>query len=138
MDNSVILNKIETVRKCISRIEEKCPDTVEELKNNYDLQDIISVNLERAIQASVDIASHIIVDKEEDVPSTMGESFLILKKTNIISEDLAEKLKKAIGFRNISVHEYKKIDWEIVFSIITEHMINFKDYVKKILEYMEK
>ncbi len=137
MDNIVILNKIETLRNCVSRIELKCPGKIEELKNNYDLQDIISLNLERAIQSSVDIALHIIADTEEKVPTTMGESFIILQKLKFIPKDLAMNLQKSIGFRNISVHEYKKIDWEIVYEIITNHLSNFKEYVKYILKLLD-
>lgn len=138
MDNAVILNKIETLRNSISRIENKCPEDVSILIDDYDLQDIISLNLERAIQASVDIALHIIADTEEKAPPTMGESFIILDKIGVISKELAEQLQKAVGFRNISVHEYKKIDWEIVYIIITQQLSNFHDFVKYILEHMNK
>ena len=64
MDNDVIANKIERIRRCITRVESKCPTSVDQLGDDYDLQDIISVNLERAIQSCVDIATHIIASKD--------------------------------------------------------------------------
>ncbi len=54
-----------------------------------------------------------------------------------ITAELAERLRKAAGFRNISVHGYKKIDWEIVFSICTKHMNDFRAYAAKVLAYFE-
>jgi uncharacterized protein YutE (UPF0331/DUF86 family) len=53
----------------------------------------------------------------------------------VISTELAERLRKAVGFRNISVHEYEKIDWEIVYSICTKHMKDFREYAAGVMVY---
>ncbi len=50
MDTDVILAKLESLQRCISRIEEKTPLKVEILESDYDIQDIISLNLERTVQ----------------------------------------------------------------------------------------
>lgn len=105
MDIDLILAKIESLRKCISRIEQKRPDSPDKLNSDIDLQDIISVNLERAVQQCVDIASIIISDTEAAPPPTMSSSFTALAENRIIDITLAERLSKAVGFRNIAVHE---------------------------------
>ena len=137
MENDLILVKIESLRKCIMRIELKRPASPEILRSDIDLQDIISVNLERAIQQCVDIASIIISDTEAPPPSTMASSFTALADCGIIEKQLSEKLGKAVGFRNIAVHEYDKINWDLVYSIITYNIDNFRLYISVILEYME-
>ena len=75
MDKDVINRKLESLRHCIARITSKMPMTVEALSSNYDLQDIISVNLERAVHTCVDIAAHVISETEVPPPSTMAEGF---------------------------------------------------------------
>ena len=60
MDKQLIHEKLESLRKCVARIQNKCPKIREKLHSDPDLQDIISVNLIRAVQISVDIAAHII------------------------------------------------------------------------------
>ena len=115
MDIDLILTKIESLRKCISRIEQKRPDNPDKLNSDIDLQDIISLNLERAVQQCVDIASIIISDTEAAPPPTMASSFTALAENRIIDQILSERLSKAVGFRNIAVHEYNKIDWNIVY-----------------------
>ncbi len=135
MDPEVALAKLDSLRRCIQRIEEKTPSNAEVLKQDYDIQDIISINLERAVQISVDIAAHILSNTDTITPTTMGETFIALSETRIISRELAEKLRKAVGFRNISVHEYEKIDWEIVYSICTKNIDDFRRYAAKVLEY---
>lgn len=50
MDRDVVLKKLESLRRCIKRIQDKTPQAYEELVDDYDLQDIITINLERAVQ----------------------------------------------------------------------------------------
>ena len=138
MENDVLLSKIDSLQRCIKRIEEKRPKEPKILKKDVDLQDIISINLERSIQISVDIALHIIADSDFESPSTMGESFIVLSEMKIISKEVAERLKKGVGFRNISVHAYEKIDWDIVFSIIHNHLSDFREFAKSIMKIVNK
>ena len=135
MDTDVVLAKLDSLQRCVSRVEEKTPSNVDVLKSDYDMQDIISLNLERAVQISVDIAAHILSTKDTSTPATMGETFTALSEVGVISTELAQRLRKAVGFRNISVHEYEKIDWEIVFSICTKHMKDFREYAAGVLAY---
>jgi len=130
--HDVVRRKLESLRRCISRIEEKRPDSVEILKNDYDIQDIISLNLERAIQVSVDIGSYLLAESDKTPPDTMGEIFSSLAAVGSISENLALRLKLAVGFRNISVHEYQSVDWAIVFSLIHNNLNDFKDFMRAV------
>ncbi len=137
MVNAVIYNKIEALRRCISRIESKRPQFVHELIDNIDLQDIISINLERAVQVCVDLAAHLIAERDSDAPATMTECFEKLHELKIIDSELAKRLKKAVGFRNLVVHAYEKIDWNIVFSIITKDLSDFKEYSRCIMRLLD-
>ncbi|MCD6122493.1 MAG: DUF86 domain-containing protein [Spirochaetales bacterium] len=136
MENDVLKKKLESLRRCIQRLTDKRPNTVSELLNNYDLQDIISINLERAVQISVDIGAYLLAQENIKVPETMGEVFTALSAENIIKGDLAERMRKAVGFRNISVHEYENVDWNIVFSIITNNLEDFKSFMKAALMFL--
>jgi uncharacterized protein YutE (UPF0331/DUF86 family) len=135
MDRELILLKVSSLQRCLSRIEEKRPVNSQLLTENFDLQDIISVNLERAIQICVDISSHILSDFPDRPPETMGETFSALSQKHIIPKELAESLRKSVGFRNISVHQYHKLDWEIIYKIITHYPDNFKEFARCALRY---
>jgi len=132
MDNGVILAKLESLQHCVERIQSRMPSTVESLVEDYDLQDIISINLERAVQLCVDIAAHILADRNAPTPNSMAACFDELRKEGYLPEAVANQLKKAIGFRNISVHAYQDIDWSIVFSIVTTRLTDFSDFVRHI------
>ena len=133
MDKDVVLNKLESLRRCVTRIQKKVPASSVLLQEDYDLQDIIVLNLERAVQTCVDIGLHLISERELPVPETMAETFHSLKLAGVIDEHTAIRMGKAVGFRNTAVHAYQEIDWEIVYRIVTEHLNDFRDFSRQIL-----
>lgn len=133
MGNNILLKKSESLIRCLKRIELKRPDSIEILATDIDLQDIISVNLERAVQITVDMAALIIAEKSLKPSNTMAGSFKVLSDEKIISHELSKKLQSSVGFRNISVHEYNSIDWSMVFDIIHNHLGNFKEFLREVL-----
>lgn len=138
MDKQSILRKITSLERCLNRIEEKITATGEELKTNYDSQDIVSLNLQRAVQVCVDIAAHLNAQFSVKAPESMVESFENLNRLGIISDKMRERMKKSVGFRNIAVHEYSTIDWDIVFSVSTRHLGDFRKFAKEIIFWMNK
>jgi uncharacterized protein YutE (UPF0331/DUF86 family) len=132
MDKEVAVARLESLRRCIQRIKDKTPPSSSELLDNSDLQDIICINLERAVQICVDLASHIIAESDMTAPSSMGQSFEHLHKLDLISEKLAKRMKKAVGFRNIAVHAYQEINWEIVYAIITSRLEDFVEFARAV------
>ncbi len=132
MDREVVEQKLESLRRCLRRIETKCPADAATLAVDPDLQDIISFNLSRAVQISVDIGAHLIAGMEVSPPDTMGQTFDILAQQGVLSSDLAVNLKKAVGFRNIAVHSYESINWNIVHGIVKYHLVDFSEFAKLI------
>lgn len=133
MGNDVILNKIETIERCINRIKEVY-DNNPEFLNDYTKQDSIVLNIQRACEASIDLAMHIISEKRLGIPQSSRDGFDVLNKNNIIDDKLAKSLKAMVGFRNIAVHDYKKIEIKIVQMIIEKHLGDFKE----LIYYMNK
>jgi len=132
MDREIIEQKIESLRRCLRRIETKCPADALTLMTDIDLQDIIALNLSRAVQICVDIGAHLIASMETPPPDTMGQTFDLLAQEGILNNILAANLKKAVGFRNIAVHNYESINWIIVHSIIRYHLADFTEFAKMV------
>lgn len=132
MDRPVIEQKLESLRRCLKRIQDKCPENAAQLALDLDAQDILALNLTRAIQLCVDIAAHLISTLEIPAPNTMGQSFEVLVGAGLLPVELAGRLKKAVGFRNIAVHNYEAINWEVVFAICQHHLGDFKDFASQV------
>ena len=138
MDNAVVLNKLESLRRCLHRVQEKTPATFAQLADNHDLQDIIVLNLERAVQLCVDIGLHIVSTMEAPAPDTMANTFVTLHKYGYLDDATAQRMIKAVGFRNTAVHAYQAIDWLIVYHIITGHLDDFRNFARQMLNLLEQ
>ena len=68
----------------------------------------------------------------------MADNFASLKEENVISPALADRMVKAVGFRNIAVHSYQTIDWNIVYQICTRHLDDFRQFAKAIALQLAK
>ena len=133
MASDVILNKIDTIERCINRIKEVYDNNPGNL-NDYTKQDSIVLNIQRACEASIDLAMHVISEKKLGVPQSSRDGFDVLNKNNLIDDKLNRNLKAMVGFRNIAVHDYKKIEIKIVQMIIEKHLEDFKE----LIYYMNK
>ena len=121
MNSVVIASKLESLRRCLARITSKKPESLDQLLEDIDMQDILALNLERSIQLCVDIANHIL-SALDDSPAM-----------DIISNELAANLRRAVGFRNLSVHAYDKIDWNLVqnnFESDLNDLVNFVEIIQ--------
>ena len=90
MNSIVIKTKLESLRKCLDRIELKKPQSLEDLIRDIDAQDILALNLERSVQLCVDIANHILSSLDDTPAMSMGESFERLS-VNTMFKDFSYK-----------------------------------------------
>ena len=130
----VVLNKIQSIEKCLKRIREEYVGFEESFEENYTKQDSVILNLERASQASIDIATHIVKTKNLGLPNTSRELFSMLLDAGIISENSCKQMQGMVGFRNIAVHDYQNLNIEIVVSIAEKHLGDFEGFVREVFE----
>ncbi|AXI01033.1 DUF86 domain-containing protein [Sporosarcina sp. PTS2304] len=133
--NDVILNKVTTIERCVNRVHEVYDQNVDNLKD-FTKQDSIILNIQRACEASIDLAMHIVSEKKLGIPKASRDAFKMLQEATIIDESLAGILMNMVGFRNIAVHDYQSIDLEILEAIVEKHINDFKDYTKIVLRVL--
>ncbi|MFZ4404121.1 MAG: type VII toxin-antitoxin system HepT family RNase toxin [Pseudobdellovibrionaceae bacterium] len=123
-EKDVIYSKINIVKNCLTAIEKARTQE----KDDLFLQNIYELNLQRAIQACVDMG-HVVIAKEGlGLPNKYRQCFEILHKHQVIDQTLMKKMISMVGFRNISVHDYEAVKPEILKSIISNHLHDFEDY----------
>lgn len=126
-DRDVLLAKAATIQKCLERIR-VTTDLKPAALDSIDAQDIFVLNLQRAIQAAIDLASHIISSEGLGVVETIRGSFVLLENEKIIKKSLSRKMQAMVGFRNIAVHDYQAIDPAILKAILTKHLKDLEDF----------
>lgn len=134
MNHDILVNKISTIERCIKRIKEVYEENPKNLEN-FTKQDSMILNIQRACEASIDIAMHIVASKKLGIPQTSRDAFDFLESNHIIDKALAQKMKSMIGFRNIAVHDYQSVNPEIVQAIIENHLSDFLEFTKTVLKH---
>ena len=134
MDRAVLSEKLESLRRCVARIETKRVASAGALARDVDAQDIVALNLTRAVQLCVDIAAYVLVDSGRPAPATMGDAFGELAVCGWIDDALAERMRAAVGFRNLAVHAYRPIDWDIVHRLTYEGLDDLRSFAARMVD----
>lgn len=132
VDRDVVLAKLGTIERCLARIGEVT--AAPERLTAIDIDDITAINLERAIQAAVDLAAHVVATQGLGLPDSSGASFVLLREAGVLDPDLAERLRRMAGFRNIAVHEYRKLDRDILDRIVAHRLDDLRVLGRRIVE----
>lgn len=135
MGSDVIYNKIQIIERCVNRINEVYESNEENLKD-YTKQDSIILNIQRACEAAIDLAMHIVSDKKLGIPQNSRDAFEILEANGLITKQTAKNLKPMVGFRNIAVHDYQAINLDIIKIIIEKHLGDFKEFIYEVNKLM--
>jgi uncharacterized protein YutE (UPF0331/DUF86 family) len=128
MKSDVILNKVAIIERCIKRINDEYEGNPENLAN-FTKQDSIILNTQRAVEASIDLAMHLIAEKSLGIPQNSRDAFELLYDNGYITNDLNLRLKAMVGFRNIAVHDYQAINLGILQKVIEIHLNDIKEFV---------
>jgi uncharacterized protein YutE (UPF0331/DUF86 family) len=116
--DNVCLNKAAIIERCIRRMHEEY--VADKSLSNPTHQDALILNIERACQAAIDLAMHVVSVEHLGVPQSSAESFGLLRQAGKLNEGLASRLGGMTGFRNIAIHQYQKIDLKVIHYIMKD------------------
>lgn len=131
MGSDVVRNKIEIIERCLARVRVVYASTPSNL-NDFTKQDSIVLNLQRAVEASIDIAMFVVSAEKLGLPQSSRHSFEMLHGSKFISETLLTKMSAMVGFCDIVVHNYQKISLPILQAIIEHHLGDFYEFIQAI------
>ena len=130
MPDDVLFNKVAAIERAVARVREEHAGDDANLLENATRQDAILLNLQRACESAIDLAMHLVRVDHLGVPQDSRDGFALLAGAGAIDAELAERLQKMVGFRNIAVHDYERLNLEIVRSIVTERLPDFEQFCK--------
>ncbi len=136
VDKLLIGRKLAEIEVYLSQINEYSNISVKSYREDWKTQRIVERTLQILIEICLDIANHIISDKNMRLPMGYADAFKVLMENDIISKELGNKMEKMAKFRNIIVHQYEGIDPEIVVSILRKNLKDFEKYKKAILKIL--
>ena len=123
--DDILLNKAAIIERCVRRMLEEagaCPRL-----DDFTHVDALSLNIERACQAAIDMAMHVVAERHLGVPQSNAEAFALLERAGIIGQELSKSLRGMTGFRNIAVHQYEELDMDVLRWVVES---GHRDWVK--------
>ena len=127
--NDSILNKLASIDRCLKRIRDVYHLSGDKFDSDYTSQDSVILNLQRACEASIDVANIVNKQQGNGIPQSSRDSFELLKKAGVIEAPLALGLQKMVGLRNIAVHDYQTLNLDIVKHVIEHKLVDFETFV---------
>jgi uncharacterized protein YutE (UPF0331/DUF86 family) len=136
MMNDVIYNKVEIIRRCLNRVAAEYENNPDNLLN-YTKQDSVILNIQRACEAAIDLAMHLVAEGNLGLPQNSRDAFELLCSKGVIDQQLAKRLQAMVGFRNIAVHDYQAVNLVILQAIIDKHLDDLELFVDAVLSFAQ-
>jgi uncharacterized protein YutE (UPF0331/DUF86 family) len=131
-DSALGNKKLAQIETCLSDLRRLArPDALE---SDIRERRFVEHTLQVAIQAALDVASHVVSDERLGEPQTNRDLFDLLASAGWIAPTHAEPLKNMASFRNILVHGYDDVNLDVVRSILSVHVNDLATFVVKVRE----
>lgn len=130
MLDDVLLNKVATVERCLGRIRDEYRGHEAEFETNLTRQDAIILNLQRACEACIDLAMHLVRKRHLGLPQESRQAFVLLEQAGILNGELSGRMQAMVGFRNIAVHDYQTLSIPIVRTILDHRLADFEQFIQ--------
>ena len=133
MVDDVALNKAASIERAVKRVREEHAGDDANLLANQTRQDAIILNLQRACESSIDAAMHLVRIHKLGIPQESRDAFELLEKAGRLDPSLSNRMKRMVGFRNVAVHDYQRLNLDIVRSIVRERLEDFIEFSRVVL-----
>lgn len=133
MADEVVLNKTAVIERCLARIAEEYEGHEDELEANYTRQDAIVLNLLRASEAAIDLAMHATRVGKLGLPQESREAFALLEREGWIQPYISRRMQAMVGFRNVAVHDYQKLNLDILKNVLENNLEDFRTFSAAIM-----
>ncbi len=137
MENkNIIYNYLASLEESVRRIK-NMDFTFDMILGDEDVQDLLDRRMQKAIESCIDIVIHLASQLQLPRREKASDIFLLLASHKVIDANLANKLKQAVGFRNILVHEYTDVDYTLAYSDIDKKLEDLETFAYQIRAYLQ-
>ena len=135
-DLEVVRDRESRIRRYVGDLREMAGISEAAFLQNRERQYAVLHALQLAIEASVEIATHICAADDLGIPASYAEAFDLIEKAGIVEHELAEHLRGMARFRNRIVHFYGELDLPLVYRLLQDRLADFDRYLVAIEQYL--
>ncbi len=129
-DPELVAKKLALIETCVQQL--RSLGRPEAMRADIREERFVEHTLQIAIQAALDVASHIVSDERLGEPETNRELFDLLVRAGRLPPALAPTLRNMAGFRNVVVHGYQDVDLGVVEDVVRNHLDDLLAFVSAI------
>ena len=125
-DPDLVAKKLAFIETCVRELRTLArPERIVEDRRE---ERFVEHTLQIAIQAALDVGSHIVSDERLGEPATSRDVFRLLGRGGVITVDLTARLEQMVGFRNVVVHGYHDVDLGIVRDVVENRLDDLLEF----------
>jgi uncharacterized protein YutE (UPF0331/DUF86 family) len=133
VDRDLLLRKLADLDEYVGQVSEFRTVTSDEYRRDWKVQRIVERTLQMAIEACLDVANHVVADRQLRVAATYAEIFDVLGEAGLLEPSLRNAMIRMTRFRNILVHDYvvhdyERIDPAVVLRILRDDLEDFRRF----------
>lgn len=129
---ALVEDKISQVQKYVHILHAYQEHSQTAIEQDVTLRGAVERYLYLLAQTTIDLAEVTAAYKKMRKPATMSETFDILSEGGVITETLRENMIRLTGFRNVLAHDYTKIDYGIVYDVLTNRLVDVEEFVQAV------
>jgi uncharacterized protein YutE (UPF0331/DUF86 family) len=126
-DLPLIEKRLAVIDTCVSDL--RALARADRLDTDIRERRFVERTLQVAIQAALDVASHIVSERRLGEPATNRELFTLLERDGWVPSELRARLADMAGFRNVIVHGYDDVDLDVVRDVLKNHLVDLERFI---------
>ena len=132
MADDVVIQKLASIDRCLAAVRRYVAGDVGRLADPMVL-DAVVLNLQRACEQAIDAACREVSRRGLGVPADSADAFSILEHARALSSTVAERMRRMVGFRNVAVHEYRRLDPAVVRTVVEHRLGDFEVFGREFI-----
>jgi uncharacterized protein YutE (UPF0331/DUF86 family) len=131
--DDVVIQKLASIDRCLAAVRRYVAGDPSRLEEPMVL-DAVVLNLQRACEQAIDAACREVSRRGLGVPADSADAFSLLERERVLSSAVAERMRRMVGFRNVAIHEYRRLDPAIVRTVVEHRLSDFEKLCRELVD----
>lgn len=136
-EQDIIRERLKLLNEYVNDLLELQTVDFETYVENKLIRRTVERTLHLAVEACLDIGQHIIAREGFRMPEDNKEVFVVLSEEDVVPSEILPNLIAMAKFRNLIVHDYARIDNQVIFGILKRRLGDLNAFAQAIVSYVE-
>ncbi len=133
MADDVVIQKLASIDRCLAAVRRYVAGDLGRLEEPMVL-DAVVLNVQRACEQAIDAACREVSRRGLGVPADSADAFSLLERERVLSSAVADRMRRMVGFRNVAIHEYRRLDPAVVRTVVEHRLGDFEALCRELVD----